>query len=778
MARDKNSAAAPAKTRRSRRGCLTCRQRKVKCDETRDVCRNCFRLDTRCTWETPGDSEPGRRRSRNWRACARCRDKKLRCTAPSSGSACGQCLRAGTACDAIASDPSIAASSAGETMVVAAAPPSIAFSSDASAIVPRHELLAILDFYFAGPHHFCYSTFLHRSSFMKMLENGLIPRSLLLVVLATGLQLMGKAGDVQRSARADAWVDESRSLVVLSVFERISTTNLQTLLLLQRYEWHRGAHLSAWFLTGLAYRLAHALQLHLEPTDVRAGGADQREREREKDRLRLPPSVVETRRRLIWSCFVMDSVPDAHQSGTRPLQKVLDPAVIHSRLPCDEAQYEEGSGDRDDAEGRESHSSRSSNSTPSMAACLIRMIILRQKILTYSWATKSAAAELAESNGDEDDDDGSSSKDPHVWPWHDGAEFHALQQQLDGLVAGLPPSFQLHRHASVPEHDRIAFYLLHTMFHAAYTDLLRIGTSVNRLVSLHKPTRSSKSRVRVPPDFVNICKVEQLKHACGIANVVTQCLQSLAATEHDPFIAICSCLAIRTIVVERLWNRDVADVAGSTEAVLSLNDARVKDGLAACLACAKRTARWSMPIRRLLLAVDDLTRQYGYPLDVAELRPSASPTSQQSPSRPGSPNLKLYGTQGSIQKARDEHDLEVVQAVEAVAGRVPTLTERNGESGILLHAPQPLPATAATAVAEVAAAAAAEAFTTPRTSLAPDALRIASNWADGTYDVPLAQTTFDWSSFELGLGLNPMDMDVGMPAVQGSLGPDLQFFFS
>ena len=73
---------SPVKTRRSRRGCLTCRQRKVKCDETRDVCRNCFRLDTRCTWETPGDNEPGRRRSRNWRACARCRDKKVR-TLPS-----------------------------------------------------------------------------------------------------------------------------------------------------------------------------------------------------------------------------------------------------------------------------------------------------------------------------------------------------------------------------------------------------------------------------------------------------------------------------------------------------------------------------------------------------------------------------------------------------------------------------------------------------------------------------------------------------------------------
>ena len=81
---------------------------------------------------------------------------------------------------------------------------------------------------------------------MKMLDNGLIPRSFLLIVLATGLQLMGAAaGSRERSSRADAWADESRSLVVLDVFARISTTNLQTLLLLQRYEWHCGVHLAA-----------------------------------------------------------------------------------------------------------------------------------------------------------------------------------------------------------------------------------------------------------------------------------------------------------------------------------------------------------------------------------------------------------------------------------------------------------------------------------------------------------------------------------------------------
>lgn len=38
---------------RSRTGCHTCRRRKVKCDETRPVCRRCARLSRPCDWSSP-----------------------------------------------------------------------------------------------------------------------------------------------------------------------------------------------------------------------------------------------------------------------------------------------------------------------------------------------------------------------------------------------------------------------------------------------------------------------------------------------------------------------------------------------------------------------------------------------------------------------------------------------------------------------------------------------------------------------------------------------------
>ncbi|KAG7901814.1 hypothetical protein KL935_001774 [Ogataea polymorpha] len=51
---------SPEKTKRSRRGCLTCRQRKKKCCETRPTCSECSRLMIRCRWPVPGSERKNR----------------------------------------------------------------------------------------------------------------------------------------------------------------------------------------------------------------------------------------------------------------------------------------------------------------------------------------------------------------------------------------------------------------------------------------------------------------------------------------------------------------------------------------------------------------------------------------------------------------------------------------------------------------------------------------------------------------------------------------------
>ncbi|QRD87522.1 hypothetical protein F9C07_505 [Aspergillus flavus] len=39
--------------RKSRHGCTNCKQRRVKCDETRPYCQNCTRRNNTCVYVTP-----------------------------------------------------------------------------------------------------------------------------------------------------------------------------------------------------------------------------------------------------------------------------------------------------------------------------------------------------------------------------------------------------------------------------------------------------------------------------------------------------------------------------------------------------------------------------------------------------------------------------------------------------------------------------------------------------------------------------------------------------
>lgn len=44
---------------KSRRGCLTCKRRRVKCDETHPICKNCQHLDLECSFTVPAASAAG-----------------------------------------------------------------------------------------------------------------------------------------------------------------------------------------------------------------------------------------------------------------------------------------------------------------------------------------------------------------------------------------------------------------------------------------------------------------------------------------------------------------------------------------------------------------------------------------------------------------------------------------------------------------------------------------------------------------------------------------------
>lgn len=49
----------------NRAGCLTCRSKKVKCDEQAPRCRRCNRLDLTCEWAAPGKLRPNAKAKRS-----------------------------------------------------------------------------------------------------------------------------------------------------------------------------------------------------------------------------------------------------------------------------------------------------------------------------------------------------------------------------------------------------------------------------------------------------------------------------------------------------------------------------------------------------------------------------------------------------------------------------------------------------------------------------------------------------------------------------------------
>jgi hypothetical protein len=477
----------------------------------------------------------------------------------------------------------------------------------------RPEVSRILQAYFDGPHYFCFYTFIHPPTFMQMLDNDLIPRCLLLIVLATGLRCLDPD-----SALPDSWAEECRRLVIPDIFSRASTTNLQTLLLLQRYEWHRGAHLSAYFVAALATRLATALQLEAEPSSNRSNGPP------------LPVTVMETRRRLIWSCFTMDSVPDG---STRPLRSALDPFSIEARLPCDERSYWLG---LDTITDTFSNIKESNTSTPggrlsssSIAGYIIQMAVIRLQVLQYTSTFSPKNKELLL---------------PEI-PWQLDSKFHYHKRLLDGFLVGLPPEFQWYEYAKLDpsawQSTRSNLCTLHVMYHAAYTDLLRVALFLERaqIVLQNKPSCEDNGSCQQPitgfhqstefREFLQSCRRSRLQHAFDITTIIASSLfTNLSYQELDPFVSVGACVSIRVITLER--------GPGDAES-LSISEADIQVALDVATTCAKRTARWSQPIRKMVslpLAFDIMLSllmfsqlhalvgralQYGFRLDVPEI---------------------------------------------------------------------------------------------------------------------------------------------------------------
>ncbi|KAL4738081.1 fungal-specific transcription factor domain-containing protein [Aspergillus similis] len=275
-------------------------------------CTNCRLRRAKCSGERP--------------ACIRCRSRHVECRYGDNVEPAWSQRLAGIA------DPPDRSSPPREETEGEGSPVTWLTSSD---FPDRAKVVVLVDSFFAHVHPIRCFAFLHRPSFLRRVDEELLPDSnpsaLLHIVCALGAQFYAleccttcqqlSPEFILQSGRQ--WAEKAYGMV-LKDLDKISVDKLMASQLLYDYALRVGNFAQAFMLGGITARMAQALQINLEySTDV----------------LCLEPglsiSAREARRRLMWSCFVTDALLG---SGVDQLM-LIDEKDIKIQLPCNERRF-------------------------------------------------------------------------------------------------------------------------------------------------------------------------------------------------------------------------------------------------------------------------------------------------------------------------------------------------------------------------------------------------------------------------------------------------------
>lgn len=331
--------ASPRPQKRIATTCVTCRVRKVRCDGRRNICTNCERLGFACHYDDNAGMEPApadspgppvsvpRRRVRQ--ACQACHAKKARC----SGAVprCDRCRQQGLECvyrpgkrALPLPSPGINSSDAvirdgpdhydqGNFTHASASPVASGFEPPE----PDEALsMRAFDAFFRHVHHIPMFSFLHRASLMERYHAGTLDHSLLLAIIGITALLADLGSGMDEYG--ERCIDEASALC-LGELEKPSILRLQALVLVIKHRILSRRLSCAFMLHAVASRFATVLRLNHEN-----------------------PSLCflarESRRRLMWSIYMIDSALAGGQSDF-----ALWPDAerqINIQLPCNERHFE------------------------------------------------------------------------------------------------------------------------------------------------------------------------------------------------------------------------------------------------------------------------------------------------------------------------------------------------------------------------------------------------------------------------------------------------------
>ncbi|KAF4337357.1 nitrate assimilation regulatory nirA [Fusarium beomiforme] len=346
---------------RTYRSCTSCRVSKTKCDGDRPRCSRCCARNLDCQYD--GGSAPRWARNLSKAPTSGSTEEDLESSLDASSIA-GESLRSPSLIQSREND--VATSHRSSTRDTSSINPPIDFSDDTELsiyswqvegsapkirtnftdLLPRlvsqdlpsgNNIRAVVDHYFANIHPLRCFAFVHRPSFTRQLDKGFESddeKALLHIICAQGakfyaLSINLEDHDAKASlirAAGNSWAQKAEMLV-LTNFGKISVQRLMTCILLYDFHFRLGEYTQALMLSGLAVRMAHALQLNVEfSPDILCAEVNESS----------PPAVEkESRRRLMWACYILDAWTG---SGVDQLT-LLREADIKIQLPCNERNF-------------------------------------------------------------------------------------------------------------------------------------------------------------------------------------------------------------------------------------------------------------------------------------------------------------------------------------------------------------------------------------------------------------------------------------------------------
>ncbi|WWC91439.1 uncharacterized protein L201_006385 [Kwoniella dendrophila CBS 6074] len=334
--------------RRSKEGCLKCRQSRIKCDEVHPVCGRCQSRSISCEWPS---GQPMSRKHRNPRSTSRCE------SIPEDSTSCKQCLDRGEICQRsgseriasidTSSDPSwseqsqihhgIPSSYASENIpstsyqpqpqpqtiiaqsIIPVLPSPIIVNTD----IHPNEVKELVRLYFRTVHHFGYLSFIHEADYWEMEEHGRAPEELTLLMAAHAIRFGGLPADPARLQQADKWVSNIGDKLTTRVLTEFGVVDLMGVVLCQTYDFLNGKYSRGMVMAGMAVRMMTFLRLH---------ELNEWSRQTTTSKPLIGP---ESLRRLAWSVWYMDATLDGGNFGSSNIQE--DGFTI--QLPSDDRPF-------------------------------------------------------------------------------------------------------------------------------------------------------------------------------------------------------------------------------------------------------------------------------------------------------------------------------------------------------------------------------------------------------------------------------------------------------